>query len=169
MTLAQMLVPEFDQEMRTTRSLLERFPEAERGWRPHPKSMTLGQLAAHVATIPVWGTTTLVQTEFDMSPPGGPSFKTPEIESTAGLLALFDENVAGARAALAKASDADLGVVWTLKNAGATIFAMPRAAVFRAFVMSHLIHHRGQLSVYLRLRDVPLPSIYGPTADTPMR
>ncbi len=168
MTIAEALLPEFDQEMASTRRLLERTPEAHAGWKPHPKSMGLGQLAIHVATLPGWITMTLQQTEFDVHPPGGSSYKNPEFQSTKALLALFDESVKGARAALAAASDRDFMVSWTLKNNGVAAFSLPRVAVVRSFAMNHLIHHRGQYDVYLRLRDVPLPQIYGPTADEPM-
>ena len=161
MALVDALLPEFDHEMATTRKLLERVPEARLDWKPHERSFTLGQLAQHVATLPMWGVMTLTQSEIDI---GGDPRAEP-IHTTAGLLALFDANAGNARAALAGRSDAELIVPWTLKRDGATIFSMPKAAVWRSFVMSHLIHHRGQLSVYLRMQDVPLPSMYGPSAD----
>jgi uncharacterized damage-inducible protein DinB len=166
MTLTDSLLPEFDREMGSTRSLLERVPEADARWRPHPKSYTLGDLAVHISRLPLWGRYVFAQTELDLGLPENASIARAEFSTTAELLERFDRHVAEGRAALAKASDGDMGAVWSLKNAGAVIFAMPRATVFRSFVMSHLIHHRGQLSVYLRLRDVPLPSLYGPTADT---
>jgi uncharacterized damage-inducible protein DinB len=166
MTLTDSLLPEFDREMGSTRSLLERVPEADARWRPHPKSSTLGDLAVHITRLPLWGRYVFAQTELDLGLPENASIARAEFSSTAELLERFDRHVAEGHAALAKASDADMAAVWSLKNAGAVIFAMPRAMVFRSFVMSHLIHHRGQLSVYLRLRDVPLPSLYGPTADT---
>jgi uncharacterized damage-inducible protein DinB len=165
MSLADSLLPEFDQEMAATRRLLERVPEGDARWRPHPKSYTLGDLAVHISRLPLWGRYTMAQTELDLGLPENASIARAEFSTTAELLERFDRHVREGRAALAPASDADMGVTWTLKNAGTVIFAMPRAAVFRSFVMSHLIHHRGQLTVYLRLRDVPLPSIYGPTAD----
>lgn len=168
MTIAQSLLPEFDHEMETTRTLLERVPDAQGGWKPHPKSMTLGRLAVHLAELPGWALMALQQAELDLNPPGGPTYTPPRFESTAALLTLFNANVRNARAALAAATDAQMMVTWTLKNGGKTVFSLPRGAVFRSFVMNHGIHHRGQLSVYLRLQNVPLPSIYGPTADTPM-
>lgn len=168
MTIAQSLLPEFDHEMATTRSLLERVPAANAEWKPHSKSMSLGQLAVHIATLPIWSGTVLTETEFDVNPADGPNFTPPQFESTEGLLGLFDESVGKARAALADTSDADIMAKWALKNRGHQIFSLPRVAVLRSFIMNHMIHHRGQLSVYLRLNDVPLPSIYGPTADTPM-
>lgn len=168
MPVAQLLLPEFDHEMSTTRTLLERVPEDRAAWKPHPRSTALGDLAAHIANLPSMARRVIEMTEVDMNPPGGPAFTPPRFTSTAALLATFDENVQQGREAIAGAGDDDLGVPWSLKYAGETIFAMPRAAVLRSFMMNHLIHHRGQLSVYLRLNEVPLPSIYGPTADEPM-
>lgn len=168
MTIAQSLLPEFDQELATTRALLALVPEERAAWKPHERSFSLGDLAMHIANIPTWGASALAQTELDMQPVGGPAWAPRAYESLSATLARFDENAATARAALAAASDEDLMVGWTLKNAGQTVFTMPRAAVLRSFVLNHIVHHRGQLSVYLRLCDVPLPSIYGPTADAPM-
>jgi uncharacterized damage-inducible protein DinB len=161
MSLVDALLPEFDHEMTVTRKLLERVPEDRFAWKPHDKSFSLGQLAQHVATVPMWGAVTINQSELDLS--GGEQL--PPAENRAALLALFDGHVAGTRAALVGRSDAELMAPWTLKSGGKTIFSMPKAMVWRSFVMSHLIHHRGQLSVYLRMQDVPLPSIYGPSAD----
>ena len=167
MSIAETLLPEFDHEMASTRQMLEIVPAADAGWRPHPKSYTLGDLAAHISRLPMWGRYTLETAELDLGLPENAALARAAFTTTPELVEGFDRNVREARAALAKATDADMGVKWTLKNAGAVIFSMPRAAVLRGFVLSHLIHHRGQLSVYLRLRDVPLPSIYGPTADNP--
>lgn len=161
MPMIDALLPEFDHEMTTTRKLLERVPEDRLDWKPHQKSYTLGQLAQHVATIPMWGAMTLTQTELDL----GGAAPPPQMRTRAELLAAFDQNAANARSALSGKTDGELLVPWTLKNGGQTIFSMPRAGVLRGFVLSHLIHHRGQLSVYLRMQDVPLPSIYGPSAD----
>jgi uncharacterized damage-inducible protein DinB len=161
MAITDALLPEFDHEMATTRKLLERVPEDRLDWKPHPKSWALGQLAQHVATLPQWGSMTVNQSEIDI----GGDWKVDPIGSRAGLLALFDTHVSEARAALAGKSDAELMAPWSLKRDGHVIFSMPRAAVWRSFVMSHLIHHRGQLSVYLRMNDAPVPSIYGPSAD----
>ncbi|MBV9775292.1 MAG: DinB family protein [Gemmatimonadetes bacterium] len=166
MPIAQTLLPEFDHEMATTRSLLERVPEEKADWKPHPKSTALGALAAHIANLPSMGVPVLSLTEIDMNPPGGPGFSPPGFTSTAALLATFDENVRKTREAISGATDDALKVTWSLKNGGQTIFSVPRAAALRTFMMNHVIHHRGQLSVYLRLNDVPLPSIYGPTADS---
>jgi uncharacterized damage-inducible protein DinB len=127
--------------------------------------MTLGRLAGHVAELPGWGKTTLEETELDLSPAGGPAYSPVLFTTREQTLTTFDAMVAGARAALAKASDGDFMVPWTLKSGGHTIFTMPRIAVVRSFMMNHLIHHRAQLGVYLRLNDIPLPGSYGPSAD----
>lgn len=161
MAIADTLLPEFDHEMTVTRKVLERVPEDRFGWKPHPKSMSLGQLAQHVATIPMWGTVTLSQPELDLAGGGQPAAMT----TRAQLLEAFDAHVRDTRAALVGRGDGELTVPWTLKNGGHTIFSMPRAAVWRSFVISHLIHHRAQLGVYLRMNDVPVPAMYGPTAD----
>jgi uncharacterized damage-inducible protein DinB len=161
MPMVDALLPEFDHEMTTTRKLLERVPDDRMDWKPHPKSYTLGQLAQHLATIPMWGEMTLTRTELDLDGSATP----PDMRSRADLLAAFDKNMAGTRAALVGKTDGELMVPWTLKTGGHTVFSMPRAVVWRGFVMSHIIHHRAQLSVYLRMHDVPLPSMYGPSAD----
>ncbi len=166
MTRGASLVPEFDHEMATTRTLLERVPDGKDDWKPHEKSMSLARLANHIATLPGYVNAVLGADEFDANPEGGEKYTTPAFHSAAERVAAFDAAVASARSALAAVSDEDLGKQWTLKNGGKTMFSFPRAAVLRSFAFSHLIHHRGQLSVYLRLLDVPLPSIYGPTADT---
>ena len=168
MSIADALVAEFDQEMQSTRRLLELVPADKAGWKPDPKSWNLGDLSVHVANLPVWAVSTLQQTELDMNPTDGPGYTPPSYDSPTATLASFDENVKNARAAIAGASDQDMTVSWSLKNAGESIFTMPRAAVLRSFVFNHMIHHRGQLTVYLRMNDVPLPSTYGPTADSPM-
>jgi uncharacterized damage-inducible protein DinB len=165
MSFVAALLAEFDHEMATTRTLLERVPEGAAAWRPHQRSFSLGELAMHVATIPGLAQLVLDTPEHDMNPPGGEGYRIPDFISTAAMLEAFDAAVRGARAALEGATDEALQVVWSLKNAGATIFALPRAAAYRTLFMSHQIHHRGQLSVYLRLQDVPLPFMYGPTAD----
>jgi uncharacterized damage-inducible protein DinB len=164
MAIKDAILPEFDHEMATTRSLLERVP-VDADWKPHAKSMTLGRLSAHVTELPYWGVTTMTTTELDFNPPGGQPYVSPTYQSTAQLVKLFDDNVAAARSAIAAASDADMMVNWSLKNGGQTVLTMPRVAVLRTFVMNHIIHHRAQLGVYLRLKDVPLPSTYGPSAD----
>jgi uncharacterized damage-inducible protein DinB len=152
--------------MATTRTLLERVPGDKTAWKPHPKSMALGRLSMHLAELPQWVGVTLRQTEIDVNPVEGPGFVSKPFESTPVMLAAFDANTKAAREVLAATPDSDFFVPWSLKNAGKVEFTMPRVAVLRSFVMNHIVHHRGQLSVYLRLNDVPVPSIYGPTADT---
>lgn len=167
MSLAETLLPEFDREMAGTRQLLERVPEADAGWRPHPKSYTLGELAIHLSNLPLWGRLTVELPELDLGAPGNANLVRVPFSSTQDLLERFDRHVREARAALASSSDEAMAAPWSLRNGGRTVFTLPRAAVLRSFVLSHMIHHRGQLTVYLRLRDVPLPSTYGPSADTP--
>lgn len=164
MAITDSLLPEFDHEMATTRRLLARVPDAELGWKPHDRSMRLGELATHIANIPNWCTAVVEHPLFDIAA-SGDDLKPTVPAAMAELLTRFDAAVAGGRAALAGASDAALLGPWTLKHGAQEIFTMPRVSAIRSFVMNHLIHHRGQLSVYLRLKDVPLPSIYGPTAD----
>jgi uncharacterized damage-inducible protein DinB len=166
MAIRDALLPEFDHEMASTRRVLERVPDDAVDWRPHPKSMTLGRLASHLAEMPHWGTVALTQDSFDVTAPGGARDFTPPPSGTrAEMLAAFDKNVAEARAAITAADDDSFRQSWSLKKGGQPIFTMPRAVVMRSFLLNHLIHHRGQLTVYLRMRDVPLPSLYGPTAD----
>jgi uncharacterized damage-inducible protein DinB len=161
MPMVDALLPEFDHEMSVTRKVLERVPGDKFEWKPHPKSMSFGALAQHVANLPLWGAMTLSQSELDL----GGQQQVPAATSRTDLLAGFDQRVKETRALLAATSDAELMAPWTLKRDGHTIFSMPKAAVWRSFVLSHLIHHRAQLSVYLRLNDVPVPSMYGPSAD----
>ena len=161
MALADALLPEFDHEVGTTRKVLERVPDDKLAWKPHPKSMSLGGLATHLSNIPWWGEMTLAHSEFDTAGIG----TSPESTSRAQILEAFDRNAATTRALLTGKSDAELMAPWALKNGDHTIFSMPKAVVWRSFVLNHLVHHRGQMSVYLRLLDVPVPSIYGPSAD----
>jgi uncharacterized damage-inducible protein DinB len=165
MSLSQSLLPEFDQEMASTRKTLERVPDEKFAWKPHEKSGAMGWLAGHLANIPEWAVETITKDGFDMNP-GGKGFQPPPAPKTRKeLLEMFDKNVATARAALAKASDADLGKPWSFLNNGVTVFSMPRIACLRTWVMNHMIHHRAQLGVYLRLNNIAVPSIYGPSAD----
>jgi uncharacterized damage-inducible protein DinB len=165
MPITDHLLPEFDQEMANTRKLLERVPEDRFTWKPHVKSFDMRRLATHVAEIPSWAVMTVAQDSIDLNPPGGSQYKSPEISTRQDLLELFDKNVKEARAAIAGASDEHLAKPWSLLSGGHSILSMPRTAVLRTFVMSHHIHHRAQLGVYLRMNDVPLPAIYGPSAD----
>jgi len=150
---------EFDQEMSATRRLLERVPDGKGEWRPHPKSFPLAHLAQLVARMPGWMVSTLREAAIDLKT-GAPY----SIEKTSTLLAEFDRNVKAAREALASITDAKLDEPWSLMMGDKVLFTTPRGTTVRQH-LSHLIHHRGQLTVYLRELDVPLPQIYGPTAD----
>jgi uncharacterized damage-inducible protein DinB len=161
MSISQALLPEFDLEMASTRKTLERVPDDKFGWKPHDKSFAMGALATHVATLPSWVGITMTTSELDIGQP----FAPPKADSRAELLALFDHNVASARAAIAGAPDAEFMKPWSLKKGDKTMFTIPRAAVLRSFFMNHIIHHRAQLTVYLRLNNLPVPSLYGPSAD----
>jgi uncharacterized damage-inducible protein DinB len=155
------LLSEFDREMAVTRKVLSRVREDRFGWTPHAKSTTFGRLATHVAEIPGWVKETLTLDSLDMGGGHAPD----ALRTREEILAKFDRMVAVARPLLESATDAQLAAPWTLKADGHEIFTMPRAGVLRSFVFSHLIHHRAQLAVYLRLNDIPVPSIYGPSAD----
>ena len=165
MAIREALLPEFDQEMATTRKVLDRVPEDKLGWKPHEKSSSVGDLATHLVNLPEWVGIAIKQDSLDLAPPGGEAPRAKPVTSHAEMLERFDKAVAAARTALAEVSDEHLMKPWTLLRSGQTIMTLPRVAVLRGFVISHMIHHRGQMSVYLRLNDVPVPSIYGPSAD----
>jgi uncharacterized damage-inducible protein DinB len=165
MALSEILLPEFDQEMAKTRRTLERVPEDKFDWKPHEKSMTLGRLATHLATLPSWTVETIKKDELDLAPAGAPPPRADPIASREELLSTFDRHVASGREAIAGASDEIFARPWSLLAGGQKIFTLPRAAVLRNFVLNHNVHHRAQLGVYLRLNDIPVPSIYGPSAD----
>jgi uncharacterized damage-inducible protein DinB len=165
MKISDALLPEFDQEMAKTRTTLERCPEAKYGWKPHEKSFSMGGLAIHIANMAGWASETVSQDSFDISPVGAPPYKEEPPASQKELLEKFDRGVTKARAAIAGASDEDLMKQWSLLAAGKTIFTMPRVVVLRSMIFNHVIHHRGQLTVYLRMNDVAVPAIYGPSAD----
>jgi len=162
MSISDTLLPEFDQEMKTTRRLLERVPTDKGQWKPHEKSFSLGHLAQLVAWMPGWIAQTLRERALDLKGGAGYSY-----ESTDTLVKMFDENVKQAREAIRATKDKDYDVDWSLMFGDRTVFTQPRRDVVRQHI-NHLIHHRGQLTVYLRLIDVALPSIYGPTADERM-
>jgi uncharacterized damage-inducible protein DinB len=164
MPMNQALLPEFDHEMANTRKSIERAPDAKWTWKPHEKSSQLGALVTHLANLPHWGADVLTSESFDFAP-GGKMIETPKAANAKEALALFDKNVAAARAALAAATDEQLMKTWSLLQNGKPLFTMPRVAVVRSMVLNHGIHHRAQLGVYLRLTGVPVPAIYGPSAD----
>ena len=164
MPLRDALLPEFDHEMANTRKTLERVPEDKLSWKPHEKSGTMGWLASHIADIPGWASATVDQDSIDIAPEGQHTAPA-QAASRAEVLDKFDKNIAAARAAIAAAEDRVLMQPWSLLATGKVIFTIPKIAVLRGFVMSHSIHHRAQLGVYLRLNDVPVPAIYGPSAD----
>jgi uncharacterized damage-inducible protein DinB len=165
MKISETLLPEFDQEMANTRKVLERVPDGKDDWKPHPKSSTFGALKAHIANMPDWAGLTMEADSFDYAPPGAPPYETPKFGSNKELLEAFDKSVAKARAALVAADDSKLLAPWSLMAGGKTVMTLPRIAVVRSFVMNHTIHHRAQLGVYLRLNDIPVPALYGPSAD----
>ena len=165
MALKDALLPEFDHEMANTRKTLERVPDDKLDWKPHSKSMAMGGLATHLSNLPTWANYAIARDSLDLAPEGKPLPSAPAVKSRSELLEVFDSNVAKARAAIAGASDEDLFKPWTLQHNGKQILTLPKVAVLRSFVMNHNIHHRAQLGVYLRLNDIPVPSIYGPSAD----
>jgi uncharacterized damage-inducible protein DinB len=162
MKLIDSLLTEFEHEAQTTRKHLERLPSDQMNWRPHEKSFTAGGLAGHITECLGWTIPIFKQDEIDFDPA---TYKPYRAASVVDLLKTFDDNVAGGREALAGATEESLEQDWSLKIMGRVQFTKPRAAVFRDFTLSHVIHHRGQLSVYLRLLSVPVPGSYGPSAD----
>jgi uncharacterized damage-inducible protein DinB len=165
MSISETLLPEYDQEMTNTRKLLACVPDGKWDYKPHEKSMPMGRLAGHVAELPSWALHTIQVKQLDLTPADGPGF-TPFIPaSQKELLETFDKNVAEARNAIAGATDEHLAETWSLIYRGQTVLSMPRAAVLRGVVMNHLIHHRAQLGVYLRMNEVAIPGMYGPSAD----
>jgi uncharacterized damage-inducible protein DinB len=164
MSIGQMLLPEFDQEMAGTRKVLERVPDDKLDWKAHPKSNTIGWVATHLANIPTWTGYTLNQDSLDINP-GGTALVAPPALSRREVLDRLDQNVAAARQQIAAADDAQFARPWTLLSNGSPLFTLPKIAVLRSFVLNHMIHHRAHLCVYLRLNDIPVPGLYGPSAD----
>jgi uncharacterized damage-inducible protein DinB len=160
MSIAEALLDELEQESQATRRVLERVPQAQLSWRPHPKSMSLGQLALHVAMVPGAVAALLVPDSME-----APDFIHPEASSAADLVPALDASVARARQHLGGLSDAAMGSTWRVMKGGRELMAMPRVAFARSIMLNHWYHHRGQLLVYLRLLNLPVPSVYGPTAD----
>jgi len=163
MTIAELLMPEFDQEMASTRKVLERVPDDKFGWKPHDKSFTMGALASHIATGIAWTVDTMNKPEYDLSTASMEEM-TKSAKDRAELLSWFDTNVKSARAALNK-PDADYSVPWTLRKGSQVFFTLPRYSCVRSFCLNHIVHHRAQLGVYLRLNNVAVPGVYGPSAD----
>lgn len=161
MSIAQSILPEFDNEMASTRKMLERVPDDKLDYKPDPKSMTLGRLASHVAEIVGWAISVFRDDEYVIMP----DHKAFDTKSPTELLETFEKNMKDARAALADAPDSGMMHKWALRFGDQEILAMPRAAVYRSMIMNHIIHHRAQLSVYFRLVGVPVPGMYGPSAD----
>jgi uncharacterized damage-inducible protein DinB len=165
MTLGDALLPEFDQEIAITRRFLERVPDAKFGWRPHEKSGTMGWLVAHLAGLPEWAVITIRDTGWDMAPNGVKNEPPPLPTSLQEVLEWFDRNVCAAREAIRGASDLDLAGPWSLLSNGKVMLTMPRSVCLRTWVMNHIVHHRAQLGVYLRLNNIAIPATYGPSAD----
>jgi uncharacterized damage-inducible protein DinB len=161
MPISEMILPEFDEEMKSTRKMLERVPDGKFDYKPHEKSMALGRLASHVAELPGWAAHTMQSELMEIQAGQMPYLAA----SNQQLLTDFDKNVAEGHKLIAGASDTDFQKMWTFKYGGQTIFSMPRVAVLRSVVMNHMIHHRAQLSVYLRLNEIEIPGMYGPSAD----
>lgn len=164
MGIAQSMLPEFDHEMANTRKTLERVPDDKFEWKAHDKSFSMGGVATHLSNLPSWTGVVIGMDEFDMAPEGKP-VKTLPLHSRQEVLDAFDKNVSEARKALSDATDEHLFKPWALLAGGHQVLSLPRVAVLRSFVMNHIIHHRAQLGVYLRLNDIPVPSVYGPSAD----
>ena len=165
MAISEAFLPEFDQEMAGTRKELERVPEDKFDWKPHEKSGTMAWLAGHLANIPTWAAMAIGQDSLDVMPGGKPPAPPAGPTGVEELLETFDKNVREARAAIAGAGDRKMMENWSLLRNGQNVMTMPRMAVVRGFVLNHMIHHRAQLGVYLRLNDIPVPAIYGPSAD----
>jgi uncharacterized damage-inducible protein DinB len=163
MPVRESLLPEFDHEMTVTRRVLERVPESAWAWKPHEKSFDLGGLAAHLAQIPSWGRSILDRESYDLAHDGSSRPAPPA--TIRDVLDTFDRHVGELRRHLLDKTDAELMAPWALKRGTQLVVSMPRLAALRSFVLHHVIHHRGQLTVYLRLQDVPLPPLYGSTAD----
>ena len=159
--IKEALLAEFDHETAMARRLLERVPDERLAWKPHARSRSMAELAMHIGQLPRWGDAILNRPHVDLA--DAPPDAAPE-PSRAALVAAFDQSVKAARAWLDR-TDAELSAPWTLRRSGQEVFTMPRATAFRSFVLYHLVHHRGQLSLYLRLNDIPVPAIYGPSAD----
>ena len=165
MKISDLLLPEFDQEVASARKTLERIPDDKLSWKPHDKSMELGRLAGHVAELVGWAVPAIAQDSLDLMPPGKPPFQPTVATSAKHVVDILDQNREQARRLIAGASDEHLMTEWSLMRGGRTLLKMPRYSVLRTFCVNHIIHHRAQLGVYLRLNGIPVPSVYGPSAD----
>lgn len=165
MNIADLLLPEFNEEMANTRKVLERIPDDKLGWKAHPKSNTIGWVGAHLAEIPGWLAPTIEQDSWDIHPVGGEPYRTPTFGSSREILASFDANVAAAQKVLPKATNESLMKNWSLLMQGKPIFTMSRYSCIRSFILNHTVHHRAFLCSYLRLNDIPVPGMYGPSGD----
>ena len=167
MSLKEAILAEFDAEVAVTRKVFDRLPDQAFGWKPHERSMSLGALATHLAQIPHWGTTILQRDGYDMPAvarvPGAYSKA-----SRAEVIEMFDGHASEVRRTLLGMTDAELYAPWSLTSGGSVVMSLPKIAALRRFLLNHLVHHRGQLTVYLRMHNVPLPPLYGPTADEGM-
>jgi len=162
MSATQILLAELKQEAANTKKVLERIPMDKYSWKPHEKSMTLGRLAVHIAEMPEWLTMTLTTDELDF---GKGKYKPTVVNTSEELMDIYETKLAAAVQSLEAATEEDLNKLWCLKNGGHVIFTLPKAAVIRSMVFNHIVHHRAQLGVYLRLLDIPIPGMYGPSAD----
>jgi uncharacterized damage-inducible protein DinB len=165
MTIAESILPEFDMEMAGTRKTLERVPDDKLDWKAHPKSNTIGWVASHLAEIVGWVDGTLTQETWDINPEGGEPYRTVVLDKRQEILDLFDANVAAARKQIVATSDEEFARSWSLLSGGEKLITMPKLGVIRTWVLNHTIHHRGHLCVYLRLNDIPIPALYGPSGD----
>ena len=166
MPLIDVLLPEYDRETDTTRRLLESIPDSTLDWKPHDTSMSLGELASHLVELPRWVDHVMTRDGFDLTSDGDQTeVGRPASNSTEQLVTRFDDSVARARTRLVDTIDGSLSAPWTLSRGKQELFRLPKIGVLRYFVLNHLVHHRGQLTVYLRIQGVPIPAIYGPAAD----
>ncbi|QDS90587.1 DinB superfamily protein [Rosistilla ulvae] len=160
MSYAASILPEFEQEMANTRKVLNQVPDALFNWKAHERSNTIGWNANHLAEIVGWVEGTFARPKWDIA-----GYESPKLTSTTDVLALFDQNLASACTAIQNVQESSLTEIWSLTNGDQTLMSMPRSAVIRTFVLSHTIHHRAHLCVYLRLNDIPVPGMYGPSGD----
>ena len=165
MSIAESILPELEIEMAGTRKVLERVPDDKLDWKAHEKSNTIGWVANHLAEIIGWVEGTLTQDSWDIHPAGGEQYESPKLDRTAAILELFDRNLAAARRQIAATPDNEFGKMWSLLSGGQPLITMPKLGVVRTWVLNHTIHHRGHLCVYLRLNDIPVPALYGPSGD----